>query len=458
MREVPRRLASLAVLGTALACAPLRPRAGLDAEAAAPRPASIAAEPVPAPVPRSDLAAREAGIDDRLRDAAAGSARAVPSGDALDDLLSVRILERDGPRDRARLALHAARRAHPADPLIALHAARVALEDGDGATAAALLADLEARGVEHPALRLLLGQALLADDRPEAGERLLREELAAGPGFGAAALALCDGLTAAERFEDALAVLAAARRRDPVRADLRLVEARLLHDTWQLGAAAAALEALLAESPELAVVRVQLAEVERARGDLDRGRALLDGVPAGDPWAAGQGRRLAELREDLRGQRPTLPPSDLLAMVRGAEPLAVRLRAFDALAAVPETRDAAIRAGFAQPEVGLRVRAVRAFPVDEPGFADDLAVAIRDPDGRVRGTALRRTAEIGDPILGPRLARDALLAEEDPYAFRAAHEALTARLGPRVVLPPGAERDPAVRRQTREAWRSVCPE
>lgn len=419
------------------------------------------AAPAPAARPRTPrtLDERERAVEVRAHALASRGVMpaTVPSGDPDADLAICAAWLARGARDRARPAFAALLRVHPRDPLVVLANARFLLADGDPIAAGALLDELAERGVDHPDLPLLRGAAQLRAGDPN-GAVLLREELARGPHPVRAALELCDHLTAVELFGDAAAVCAAALLREPDHVDLRLLEARLLHDRWQLDAAAAALDELLARRPDLAPARVQRAEIERARGASAAGRAVLAELDPNDPWCADHARRLDELRRDLLSERSALTPRDLLAMVRGAPGIDARMQALEAMLAVPATRDAAIRVGFLQEAPVLRVLAIRAIPGDDPALADDLTAAAADPDARVRATAFVRTADL--PELGPavRLLSSALAAEEDPYAFRAAHDALVARLGPRVTLPPGGEHDPTVRNAVERAWRRHCPE
>ena len=132
--------------------------------------------------------------------------------------------------------------------------------------------------------------------------------------------------------------------------------------------------------------------------------------------------------------------------------------AFPAWRDTPPLRRAAVAAALGQSEPILRVVAVRASEPMDPMFSDGLRRGLADPDPRVRGASARRLAEDPDPILALDLARGALRAEEDAYAFRAIHEAMTVLVGTKVELPPGGESDPTVRSKTREAWSRECPE
>jgi hypothetical protein len=164
------------------------------------------------------------------------------------------------------------------------------------------------------------------------------------------------------------------------------------------------------------------------------------------------------MRRELEAPHDSLSARDLLAMLRGAAGIGDRAAALRALLGSAATADYAIEVAFLQDDPVLRVMAVRAIRSDAAGFAAALEVGLADADARVRGASARRLDELPDDIRAVDLAREALGAEEDGYAFRALHEALAARLGPLVSLPAGGEMDPVTRRVTRAAWRRPCPE
>ncbi|MBK8977004.1 MAG: hypothetical protein IPM29_13900 [Planctomycetes bacterium] len=352
------------------------------------------------------------------------------------------------------------------DPATWAAAARAQLADGRARDALAAVERAAAvPALAPPDLRVLEGRARLALGEVAAGERLLREELATGAEPAAAALALAAWLESQELFGESLAVLAAGRRRARGDVDLQLAEARAMRDVADFDSAAARLAALLAEHPDESRARLLLAEAEHARGrpqaGLDALAPLFDAT-ADDGWVREARPRLEELRADLRaaaaGGAPQRTPLELLALVRGSDDPLERLRALQALLAVPATRERAMFVGYAQDLAALRVAVVRAFDPAGPLFERRVGAALRDPAPEVRGAAATLLGARGEARVAIALLQDLLRAEEDAYVFRCVHAALVDRLGPLVRLPERGERDAAVRARLRDDWRQVCPE
>jgi tetratricopeptide (TPR) repeat protein len=382
----------------------------------------------------------------------------MPSGDADVDLVGIELLRAAGEDRAADRAMSTLAQAYPGDPLVGVRMAFVEFDAGQVARSLELLESIEEDLQRLPGARTLRAKLWIRSGRADLGERALRgllQDPVEGPGAG---FALVDLLTLDERFGDALAVLAAVRARDPDRADLVLVHARLLHDVWALDEAAELLDACRARHPGLALVALQRAELAVARGDRDLAVAELAVVTRDDAFTRAHRDRVLGVQEAVASERPSFTARDLLAVVRGASEPAARRQAFEALQGEDLLRRAAVAAALGQSDPILRAVAVRRMEPRDPGFSGTLQRALGDPDPRVRGASARRLPEVGDPEVGLGLAHEALAAEENPYAFRAIHEALSALRGADVALPPGGESDPLVRSKTREAWSRECPE
>ena len=402
----------------------------------------------------ADVATRIRWIDEALVRAQQEGRRVgpLPSGDPDQDLVSVALLRSSGEDRAADDAVLALAQAYPTDPLVITRAAFQASAAGSPRRVLELLGVIEVPLELLPGARVLRAKAWIATGMPAEGERALRELLRDPVEGPSAAFALIDLLTLDERFGDAIAVMAAVRAASPERVDLALVHARLLHDVWSLDEAARILDGLFGEHPDLALLALQRAELSVARGERERAAAFLAAVTGDDAFVRSHRDRVLGLQEVLDAERPSWTARDLLALVRGGEGLAARRQAFEALLDEGPLRRAAVAAALGQSEPILRVVAVRASEPMDPMFSDGLRRGLADPDPRVRGASARRLAEGPDPILALDLARGALRAEEDAYAFRAIHEAMTVLVGTKVELPPGGESDPTVRSKTREAW------
>lgn len=408
----------------------------------------------------ADVTARMRWIDEALVRAEQEGRRVgpLPSGDPDEDLVSVALLRSSGQDRAADEAVLSLVQAYPTDPLVLTRAAFQASASGNPRRVLELLGAIVVPLELLPGARVLRAKAWIASGLPGQGERALRELLRDPVEGPAASFALIDLLTLDERFGDAIAVMAAVRAAAPERVDLALVHARLLHDVWALEEAARILDDLGGAHPGLALLALQRAELSAARGEREEAAASLASVTGDDSFVRSHRERVLGLQEVLGSERPSWTARDLLALVRGGDGLAARRQAFEALLDDGPLRRAAIAAALGQSEPILRVVAVRASDPADPMFTDGLRRGLVDPDPRVRGASARRLAEAPDPILALDLARRGLRAEEDPYAFRAIHEALTVLVGTKVELPPGGESDPTVRSKTREAWSRECPE
>jgi tetratricopeptide (TPR) repeat protein len=409
---------------------------------------------------RTGLAERQAWIAASVaRAQAAGRPPGpVPSGDADADLVSVALLRAASDHRTADDVLVALLQANPSDPLIVFRVAEVDARAGRSAQALRLLDGIAGSLAGIRGARTLRAAVAIELGRETEGERALRELLVDPEEGPSAAFALVDLLTVAERFGDALAVLSAARSRLPERLDLQVVQARLMHDVWDLSGAADVLAEAAECHPGVALVALQRAELAVAAGDRPGAMENLAAATVDDAFSRAHRDRILGVQAAIESDPPSLTARDLLAMIRGAPSAGTRRQAFEAMQGEDVLRRAAVAAALGQSDPILRAVAVRAGQPGDPMFTDSVRRALADPDPRVRGAAARRLPEIPGSGAGLGLARKALTAEEDPYAFRALHEALTALVGAKVPLPPGGEGDPSVRSKTRQAWSRECPE
>ena len=367
---------------------------------------------------------------------------------------------------------------HDPDSVVArIGLARVELAAGNRSRALPLLerAQLlsEAGGDQDPDLRWLLGCARLASADDEvvlAGELLLRDELANGDRGVAAALELATHFASLERYPEAIAVADAGRRRFPLDADLVYLQARLAADTADFDRAASLLQALIIGKSgvvDVAPARFALAEVEAARGRLERARELLAQLgaaeAASDPWVQAHRNRVEGLRNELstleEGGR-LLSGQQFLAVMRNprastgerSEALKVLLNVAD-----PVARRRAVMVAVLQPSDTLRALAIKRWPADDPDLALVVASAlVQDPSGVVRARAGERLGALEERDRSWRVQQliDALAVERDPYAFRSLHNTLATLHGGRApFLAPGAEERPLARAEVARAWR-----
>jgi hypothetical protein len=358
-------------------------------------------------------------------------------------------------------------RAWPLELLPRVGYARLLLESQDGSGAADALAPVADRLDALPDGRWLAGVAWLHGGNPDRGVALLREELANGSWFRAAARELSDWFASIELHGDALAIIDAALRRAPDDYWLRLCRGRLEFDVARFDVARETAAALLRERPS--EPRARLLEADAAQAQGERAVAIRDLAwllgpdQRGDPWTDLRRDALEERLAALRNRAPDRPPpltaEAMLALVRGADRTGERLGAYRALAADPRTNQRATQVAIRHLDPVLRVAAVRGFaPADAEALEDFLVQVVRDPDRRVRGAAYVRAGQDLDSPRATELLVAALDAEEDPYAFRCAHEGLERALGPLVRLSPGDAESVDGRERVREEWRLLCPE
>jgi len=294
---------------------------------------------------------------------------------------------------------------------------------------------------------------------------LLREELAAGPGFREADLALAAFYRSREDHAEAEAILRSALSRDPNSLELELMQARVCAETNRWQDAAEILRRLAPAHPESASLKMALVAAERALGNFDAASSLLDQVlqgPITDPLINASLEAIQILAEDLaeerrQGRRLSRTANELFAELRAGAKPAVRREAFKALASRAGTRLRAVLIAYQQRDPLLRVMAVRAWPVDQEDpeeLIGNVRLMFSDPDPRVRaavsGLASRLDRDRAVELLLAEMAN-----EQDGYAFRSMHADLGMILGAGPRLSPGAEDDPEARARMVENWRKV---
>ncbi len=314
--------------------------------------------------------------------------------------------------------------------------------------------------------RLQRGLRLLESGDSSQADPLLREELAVGPGYEVAALALAGFYRSFEAHAEAEAILQAALARDPQSLALNLSLARVCSETNRWQESAEILRASIPGHAESFALRIALVLAERALGRLDQAAMLLDTVllNRSDPLVMERLEDLEILAEDLAeerrvGRRLTLTADELFAQVRASESSAQRREAFKSLIARASTRLRAVAIAYQQPDPLMRVMAVRAWPVSQVDLADltlDLGKLFADRDPRVRaevaGLARRVASERAAELL---LA--AMEMEQDGYAFRTMNSDLAVILHTTKRLSPGAEDDADARARIVQEWRRAWP-
>lgn len=316
------------------------------------------------------------------------------------------------------------------------------------------------------ASRLQRGLRLLESGDSRQADPLLREELAVGPGYEVAALALAGFYRSFEGHAEAEAILQAALARDPQSLALNLSLARVCSETNRWQESAEILRASIPGHAESFALRIALVLAERALGRLDQAAMLLDTVllDRSDPLVMERLEDLEILAEDLAeerrvGRRLTLTADELFAQVRASESPAQRREAFKSLIARASTRLRAVAIAYQQPDPLMRVMAVRAWPVSQVDLADltlDLGKLFEDRDPRVRaevaGLARRVASERAAELLLAAMAK-----EQDGYAFRTMNSDLAVILHTSKRLSPGAEDDADARARIVQEWRRAWP-
>ncbi len=387
-----------------------------------------------------------------------------PGGDLETRLRHARARAVLGHTVEAEQSFRAILTANPGCVAAQLGLARVLMSYGRYSPAAELLQavrQLEADGQAPCSADTgwMLGACLLAADDREAAERVLRTELATGPGFGSAALVLANDYAGREAQIDALAILDAARVRAPWRKDLFDARVRMLCDLWLHEQAIVELRVWLGRNPGDVQQREALVRSLRAVGDpsaalSELGRLVL---PAGEGVAARQvelGRLADEIELERRGGPRRYSATELLAVLRGGRTAGLRRRAFEALVAAKETRSRAVFVAWQQDHVDLRVAVVKSCVPGTKGVTALLQDALRDKSALVRGAAAVRCGGLDKDAAIPLLTA-ALAVEDDPYTFRCVHEALQRHCGPVVYLPHAEEATALGRERTLEAWRQI---
>jgi len=274
----------------------------------------------------------------------------------------------------------------------------------------------------------------------------LRERLAKAADPAPAAIELAALLGDNERHEEALAVLAEARRRSSD-ARLRIAQASVHRDLGQRHLAVAELRAVCREQGALALhpgLLFEFAELLWLEGEPEAAKATLAelrNAHADDVWCQRNAGTLRALELEIAAQ--TTPSCvrirDLLGNLRGAPVEIVRLRTLEDLVALAGSNGKASPAARAASWHDLRERAIaiacgdpsptlraRAIQLAEPGpeqRATFFQLALADPSALVR----RHAAECAAAKLGEgarRLLLDSLEQEQDVEAFLGIHAAL----------------------------------
>lgn len=295
-----------------------------------------------------------------------------------------------------------------------------------------------------------------------AGEAELREQLATAADPVPAAHELVARLGADERFDEALAVVVAARQRsDSLK--LGVLQASVLRDLGQRHAALAELlrvrsevgDAGFAVALQLEVAELQWLEGQKADAVATLGKlrsALDDRVPAATR------ARIERLASEIGASAVprTIAGRDLLGNLRGAPSATARLAALDRLmreGGEPELQQRAIQVAAGDEASSVRARAVQ---LATPAAADReqfCRIALADPAALVRRFAVARTVELlGDAAA--RMLLDRLAVETDEALFVAIDAALS-RLLPGNEPHPLAGGDANSRREVVAGWQRV---
>jgi hypothetical protein len=297
---------------------------------------------------------------------------------------------------------------------------------------------------------------LLRGDDPEAGVRLLREQLDGGPHTVEAALVLADHLGRSERLPEALAVLEAAQAQVGPRVALALARGRVLLDLGLCDAAISELEGVAEMQPHPRI-HSMLATAEQQRGrpsDALQHLAALHAQFVDHPWVRMHAVELSRFEETLRradgAERQT--GRQLLATLRSAESTVLRVRALQTLGAAhaPEL-EPALRIGIADPDHVVRLCALRlgfGAVVDRVGWVSD---GLCDRSALVRGWAARLAS-----LLPPQTAIPLLLsfldAERDGYVVGQMNRSLSELLDGPALSAGDREVDHAALERLRAEW------
>ena len=255
-----------------------------------------------------------------------------------------------------------------------LQLARLLLDQRRGADALATLRRAEAQGAGASALRVALGQALLASGNPAEAARAFRQALASDPGNPTARLGLAGALEAAGDLEGARAELTALSARGRARG-LGARVAAILVKLGRKPEALAAYQADLAAGGATASTKVAAGRLALDLGRKDVARTLGESAVADDPRTPGALLLMAELRR-LDGDLPhaLLELRRALAVDGSAE---VQFEYGRALAALGRNEEALAALGQAHelPEAAVERGRILLRRGDLDGAARELTVA-----------------------------------------------------------------------------------
>ena len=295
-----------------------------------------------------------------------------------------------------------------------------------------------------------------------AGEAELREQLALAADPVPAAQELVVRLAADERFDEALAVVAAARRRSdsPM---LSVLQASVLRDLGQRHAALAELLQLrnqVGAASFAPALQIEIAELQWLEGQKSEAAATLTSLRSavGDSAPAAILAKLERLASEV-GAAPaprTIAVRDLLGNLRGAPTATARLDALDRLMRVDadvEVQRRAILVAAGDEASSVRARAVQLAAPAEADREDFCRVALADAAPLVRRFAIARTVELLGGT-GTRVLVERLAVETDESLFVALDAALC-RVVPGNEPHPLASGDAAQRREVVGKWQRV---
>lgn len=295
-----------------------------------------------------------------------------------------------------------------------------------------------------------------------AGEAELREQLALAADPVPAAQELVVRLAADERFDEALAVVAAARRRSdsPM---LSVLQASVLRDLGQRHAALAELLQLrnqVGAASFAPALQIEIAELQWLEGQKSEAAATLTSLRSavGDSAPAAILAKLERLASEVGAASAprTIAVRDLLGNLRGAPTATARLDALDRLMRVDadaEVQRRAILVAAGDEASSVRARAVQLAAPAEADREEFCRVALADAAPLVRRFAIARTVELLGGA-GTRVLVERLAVETDESLFVALDAALC-RVVPGNEPHPLAGGDAAQRREVVGKWQRV---
>ncbi|MFN7590490.1 MAG: hypothetical protein ACK501_14285 [Planctomycetota bacterium] len=295
-----------------------------------------------------------------------------------------------------------------------------------------------------------------------AGEAELREQLALAADPVPAAQELVVRLGAGERFDEALAVVAAARQRSdsPL---LSVLQASVLRDLGQRHAALAELLQLRGKVGAAAfapALQIEVAELQWLEGQKAEASATLTSLRSavGDSAPAAVLAKLERLANEIGAAAAprTIAVRDLLGNLRGAPTATARLDALDRLMRVDadaEVQRRAILVAAGDEASSVRARAVQLAAPAEADREEFCRVALADAAPLVRRFAIARTVELLGGA-GTRVLVERLAVETDESLFVALDAALC-RVVPGNEPHPLASGDAGQRREVVGKWQRV---